>query len=161
MGGMSRRKGAVAERAAVNFLRGRGVPADRTSRGADVHGMGDIDGIPGVVIEVKSAKTPAPLTWLRQLDAEMTAAHAPRGVVMWKPPGVAMSAVGLWLAVSPMSRHTAQRVPATRWHEEAARGPFVTRVGEARHVYVRTVDAWALEAHRCGLIDIDPARRPS
>lgn len=161
MGAMSRRKGATAERAVVVYLRSLGVPADRTSRGADVHGMGDIDGIPGVVVEVKAAKSPAPATWLVQLEAEMAAAHAPRGVIVWKPPGVAMSAVGLWLAVSPMSRHTAQRVPATRWAEEAARGPFVTRVGETRHVYVRTVDAWALEAHRCGLIDIDPARRPS
>ena len=166
MGAMSRRKGATAERAVVVYLRSLGVPADRTSRGADVHGVGDIDGIPGVVVEVKAAKSPAPATWLVQLEAEMTAAHAPRGGVMWKPPGVAMSAVGLWLAVSPMSRHTAQRVPATRWHEEAARGPFVTRVGETRvgetrHVYVREVNQWALEAHRCGLIDIDPARRPS
>jgi len=181
MGAMSRRKGATAERAVVAWLRSLGVPADRTSRGADVHGVGDIDGIPGVVVEVKAAKSPAPATWLVQLEAEMTAAHAPRGVILWKPPGVAMSHVGLWLAVdgrvrsarwlvdysfpqrqlSPMSRHTAQRVPATRWPMEAARGPFVTRVGETRRVYVRTVDAWALEAHRCGLIDIDPARRPS
>ena len=161
MGAMSRRKGATAERAVVAFLRNLGVPADRTSRGADVHGMGDIDGIPGVVIEVKAATTPAPATWLVQLEAEMAAAHAPRGVIMWKPSRVAMSAVGLWLAVSPMNRHAAQRVPATRWHEEAAHGPFVTRVGEARYVYVRRVDMWALEAHRCGLIDIGPARRPS
>jgi hypothetical protein len=130
MGAMSRRKGATAERAVVAWLRSLGVPADRTSRGADVHGVGDIDGIPGVVVEVKAAKSPAPATWLVQLEAEMTAAHAPRGVVMWKPTGVAMSAVGLWLAVSPMSRHTAQRVPATRWPMEAARGPVVTRVGD-------------------------------
>ena len=161
MGAMSRRKGATAERAVVSYLRSLGVPADRTSRGADVHGMGDIDGIPGLVVEVKAAPSPAPATWLDQLDAEMTAARARRGVILWKPPGVAMSAVGLWLAVTPMNRHASQRVPATRWPGEAARGPFVTRVGETRHVYVRTVDAWALEAHRAGLIDIDPARRPS
>ena len=161
MGAMSRRKGATAERAVVSYLRSLGVPADRTSRGADVHGMGDIDGIPGVVVEVKAAKSPAPSAWLGQLDAEMAAARAPRGVIVWKPPGVSMGDVGLWLAVTPMNRHASQRVPATRWPGEAARGPFVTRVGEARYVYVREVDRWALEAHRCGLIDIDPARRPS
>ena len=60
MGAMSRRKGATAERAVVSYLRSLGVPADRTSRGADVHGMGDSDGIPGLVIEVKAAKSPAP-----------------------------------------------------------------------------------------------------
>ena len=166
MGAMSRRKGATAERAVVSYLRALGVPADRTSRGADVHGMGDIDGIPGVVIEVKAATSPAPATWLDQLDAEMTAARARRGVILWKPPGVAMSAVGLWLAVTPMgcpmvpasgSHPTSQRVPATRWLSEAARGPFVTRVGGSRFVYVREVDRWAQEAHRSGLIDIDPS----
>ena len=123
--------------------------------------MGDIDGIPGVVIEVKAATSPAPATWLDQLDAEMTAARARRGVILWKPPGVAMSAVGLWLAVSPMGHPTSQRVPATRWLSEAARGPFVTRVGGSRFVYVREVDRWAYQAHRAGLIDIDPAQRPS
>ena len=164
MGAMSRRKGATAERAVVSYLRSLGVPADRTSRGADVHGMGDIDGIPGVVVEVKAAKTPAPSAWLDQLDAEMTVARAPRGVIVWKPPGVAMSAVGLWLAVTPMSYHIRRRVPAirsrvpaTRWPREAASGPFVTRVGESRYVYVREVDRWAVEAHRAGLIDIDPS----
>lgn len=158
MGAMSRRKGATAERAVVSYLRSLGVPADRTSRGADVHGMGDIDGIPGVVIEVKAATSPAPATWLDQLDAEMTAARAPRGVIVWKPPGVAMGAVGLWLAVTPTSYHIRRRVPATRWPmEAAARGPFVTRVGESRYVYVREVDRWAVEAHRAGLIDIDPS----
>jgi hypothetical protein len=111
MGAMSRRKGATAERAVVSYLRSLGVPADRTSRGADVHGMGDIDGIPGVVIEVKAAKSPAPATWLDQLDAEMTAARAPRGVILWKPPGVAMSAVGLWLAVSPMGHPVRRPCP--------------------------------------------------
>jgi len=146
MGAMSRRKGATAERAVVAHLRSLGVPADRTSRGADVHGMGDIDGIPGLVIEVKATKSPAP---------------ARRGVILWKPPGVAMSAVGLWLAVSPMGHPTSQRVPATRWLSEAARGPFVTRVGGSRFVYVREVDRWAYQAHRAGLIDIDPAQRPS
>lgn len=157
MGAMSRRKGATAERAVVSYLRSLGVPADRTSRGADVHGMGDIDGIPGVVVEVKAATSPAPATWLDQLDAEMTAARARRGVILWKPPGVAMSAVGLWLAVSPMGHPVRRRVPATRWPREAARGPFVTRVGEGRFVYVREVDRWAVEAHRAGLIDIDPS----
>ena len=156
MGAMSRRKGATAERAVVSYLRSLGVPADRTSRGADVHGMGDIDGIPGLVIEVKAAKSPAPAAWLDQLDAEMAAAAARRGVVMWKPPGVAMGAVGLWLAVTPMSHPTSRRVPATRWPmEAAARGPFVTRVGADRFVYVREVDRWAYQAHRSGLIDID------
>ena len=161
MGAMSRRKGATAERAVVSYLRSLGVPADRTSRGADVHGMGDIDGIPGVVIEVKAAKSPTPAAWLDQLDAEMTAAAVRRGVILWKPPGVAMSDVGLWLAVTPMSYHIRRRVPATRWRGEAASGPFVTRVGESRSVYVREVDRWAVEAHRAGLIDIDPAQRPS
>ena len=157
MGAMSRRKGATAERAVVSYLRSLGVPADRTSRGADVHGMGDIDGISGVVVEVKAAKSPAPATWLDQLDAEMTAARAPRGVILWKPPGVPLGAVGLWLAVTPMSYRIRRRVPATRWPGEAASGAFVTRVGEGRFVYVREVDRWAVEAHRAGLIDIDPS----
>jgi len=58
MGAMSRRKGATAERAVVAWLRSLGVPADRTSRGADVHGVGDIDGIPGAFAAFTSTTTP-------------------------------------------------------------------------------------------------------
>lgn len=155
MGGMSRRKGAVAERAAVNFLRGRGVPADRTSRGADVHGMGDIDGIPGVVIEVKSAKTPAPLAWLRQLDAEMAAADADTGVIWWKPSGVPMGDVPRWIAVHPLAVHqrATRRVPATRWAAECTDHGFATRAATGRTVHVSTVAGWMVRASLSGLID--------
>ena len=64
MGAMSRRKGATAERAVVAYLRSLGVPADRTSRGADVHGVGDIDGVPGVVVEVKAGRCGSTTTGL-------------------------------------------------------------------------------------------------
>ena len=69
-GAMSRRKGAVAERDVVRWLRANGYPDARRYLAGDGRQPGDIDGVPGMVIEVKNHRRPAIKSWLRQLDDE-------------------------------------------------------------------------------------------
>lgn len=154
MGKMQRNKGARTERELVAWLRDLGIRADRTSRGADVHQMGDIAGIPGWVIEVKWWKRPSPAVWMRQLDAEMAAAGVEDGVVIWRPPGRPRPAE--WLAI--VGEMTSQRptpavdtvspVPATDWDSAIdilMWDEVVTLLSDGRRVAVMRL-AWFLDA---------------
>ena len=71
---MPRRKGADAERALVSWLRVNGFPDARRYLAGDGRQPGDIDGLPGVCIDVKNRATLDLPGWLRQCDAE--ARHA-------------------------------------------------------------------------------------
>ncbi len=68
-GAASRRRGADAERAVVAWLRAHGHP-DARRRLAGNGQAGDIDGIPGLVIEVKDVANSAWPSWCRQAAAE-------------------------------------------------------------------------------------------
>lgn len=80
-------KGRATENQAVEWLREQGwVNAERRR----LHGsadQGDITGIPGMCIEVKSAAHWQPVEWLRQLDEEVENAEAQIGFVMARPKG--------------------------------------------------------------------------
>lgn len=67
-GAASRRRGADAERAVVNWLRDNGYPDARRYLAGDGRQPGDIDAIPGVVIEVKDVAASAWPSWCTQAD---------------------------------------------------------------------------------------------
>lgn len=69
-GATSRRRGANAERAVVNWLRAHGYPDARRYLAGDGRQPGDIDAIPGVCIEVKDRAQSAWPSWERQAKAE-------------------------------------------------------------------------------------------
>lgn len=94
-GAANRRRGAVAERAVVAWLRARGYP-DARRRLAGNGQAGDIDGVPGLVIEVKDVAMSAWPTWCRQAAAE---AGGTPWVVVRRTRGE--PDVGRWLCVAP------------------------------------------------------------
>lgn len=67
---MPRRKGQDAERAVVAWLREHGYPDARRYLSGDGRQPGDVDGVPGVCLEVKNRAALDLPGWLRQLDAE-------------------------------------------------------------------------------------------
>ena len=69
-GAASRRRGADAERAVVNWLRDNGYPDARRYLAGDGRQPGDIDAIPGVVIEVKDVAASAWPSWCRQAEQQ-------------------------------------------------------------------------------------------
>jgi hypothetical protein len=70
MSASQRRKGADAERDAVNWLRSHGYPDARRYLAGDGRQPGDIDAIPAVTIDVKDVATLAIPAWLNQVEAE-------------------------------------------------------------------------------------------
>lgn len=87
----NRRRGIRAEVAVVNFLRSNGWPDARRYLSGDGRQPGDIDGVPGVVIEVKDVAGSAWPSWRAQVLAE-AGGHIP--VVVRRNRGV--TDVGLW-----------------------------------------------------------------
>jgi hypothetical protein len=69
-GAASRRRGADAERKVVNWLRDNGYPDARRYLAGDGRQPGDIDAIPGVVIEVKDVASSAWPSWCRQAETQ-------------------------------------------------------------------------------------------
>lgn len=97
----SKAKGSAAERAVVKFLQANGfIHAERTRAGwAD--DRGDIDGLPGVTIEVKAEKRIDLAGYMGELEREMKAGKADTGAVIVKRRGT--TNVGAWYAVLPAS----------------------------------------------------------
>lgn len=94
-GATSRRKGARAEVALVNWLRCHGWPDARRFLAGDGRQPGDVDGVPGVATEVKDqAKYDLP-GWMRQTEDE---AGANLPVLVVKLRGV--TDPGEWLAIT-------------------------------------------------------------
>ena len=92
-GRANRRRGATAEVRVVNWLRANGWPDARRYLAGDGRQPGDIDGVPGVVIEVKDTKASAWPTWRAQVLAE-AGGRVP--VVVRRTRGV--TDVGMWEA---------------------------------------------------------------
>jgi hypothetical protein len=84
----NKQKGNRAELAVAEYLRTAGWPYAERSRAGWTDDRGDIDGIPGIVIEVKDqAKHDLP-GWLRELAVETANARADVGVLVVKRRGV-------------------------------------------------------------------------
>lgn len=80
-------KGSAAERAIVYYLRANGWPhAERRLAGA-THDRGDIAGVIGVVIEVKSCTRTDLAAWLAEAETERVNDHADLAVVWHKRRG--------------------------------------------------------------------------
>jgi Holliday junction resolvase len=83
---MQRDKGARAEREFVSFLRREGWPDARRYLSGDGLQPGDIDGVPGVTIEVKNCAQLSIPAWLRQVEAEAAPGSLP--VLAIRRPGL-------------------------------------------------------------------------
>jgi Holliday junction resolvase len=92
---MQRDKGQRAEREMVLWLRRNGYPDARRYLSGDGLQPGDIDGVPGVTIEVKNCKMLAIPAWLEQVHAEAAPGSVP--VVAVRRPG--LTDPGDWWAV--------------------------------------------------------------
>lgn len=93
-GAASRRRGADAERKVVNWLRDNGYPDARRYLAGDGRQPGDIDAIPGVVIEVKDVAASAWPSWCEQAAKQAGVDRLP--IVVRRTRGT--RDVALWLA---------------------------------------------------------------
>lgn len=97
-----RRKGSAFECQVVNYLRSAGFPqAAKTLAGASAD-RGDVQGVPGTVIECKAHRALDLACWLAEARSEAANAGQPRFAVVAKRRGVADVAesyaiVPLWL----------------------------------------------------------------
>ena len=94
-----KRKGSAAELAVAKWLRKLGWIHAERSRAGWTDDRGDIDGMPGVCIEVKNEKKIDLPGYLRELDVEIANAQAWTGTVIVKRRG-SMN-VDDWYAVMP------------------------------------------------------------
>ena len=93
----SKDKGDRAERELVAWLQQNGYPYAHRSRAGWSDDVGDILGVDGLTIEVKSAKTMRLGPWLDELDVEKVNASNHRGVLVVRRPG--WPDPGEWFAV--------------------------------------------------------------
>ena len=77
-------KGSRAELAVARYLQEAGWPYAERSRAGWTDDRGDIDGIPGVVVEVKDCKRHDLSGWLAELEVETANARAVTGVLVVK-----------------------------------------------------------------------------
>jgi len=111
----SKATGTAAESAVVKYLRENGFGnAERRA----LHGstdLGDITGIPGVVIEVKAGKAAETASdglvnaWLAETNIEQRNAKAAAGVLVLKRKGKATA--GDWWAICRVRRSDHQHMP--------------------------------------------------
>ena len=94
-----KRKGSAAELAVAKWLRKLGWIHAERSRAGWTDDRGDIDGMPGVCIEVKNEKRIDLPGYLRELEVEMKNAMAWTGTVIVKRRG--STNVDDWYAVMP------------------------------------------------------------
>ena len=85
--GTAKVKGRETENEVVRYLQ-QWVPHVERRRLAGTNDRGDITGLPGWVLEVKSAGNGIRATqWLRELEVEMSNAHVDRGAVVMRNRG--------------------------------------------------------------------------
>ena len=94
-----KRKGSAAELAVAKWLRKLGWIHAERSRAGWQDDRGDIDGMPGVCIEVKNEKKIDLPGYLRELEVEIANAQAWTGTVIIKRRG--STNVDDWYAVMP------------------------------------------------------------
>jgi hypothetical protein len=94
-----KRKGSAAELAVAKWLRKLGWIHAERSRAGWTDDRGDIDGMPGVCIEVKAEKKIDIPGYLRELEVEIENAKAWTGTVIIKRRG--STNVEDWYAVMP------------------------------------------------------------
>lgn len=99
----SRRKGTDAETAVVDYLHATGWPHAERRAFNGSKDRGDIAGIPGVILEVKSgARLELPI-WLRETETERVNDGAAYGLLVVKPKGIGATRVAEWPVVLPLT----------------------------------------------------------
>lgn len=95
----AKQKGTIAESALVAYLRNFGFPfVERRALTGSVD-LGDITGIPGLVIEVKNHKTYKIPQWMDETKLERENAKADYGILVIKPNGIGLTNQKNWWAV--------------------------------------------------------------
>lgn len=97
----ARAKGTAAETAVIRYLNDHGFPHAERRALHGVNDKGDVAGVPGVVLEVKSCKRTELAAWVDELTAEMGNAGAPTGAVVSKRRGT--TDPGKWFAIMPFA----------------------------------------------------------
>jgi hypothetical protein len=97
MSNPSKAKGTAAETAVVAYLQRRGWPHAERRALSGSQDRGDVAGIAGVCLEVKSHRTHDLAGWMRELEAEQRNAGAVVGAVVAKKRGTTDPAE--WYAV--------------------------------------------------------------
>ena len=85
--GTAKAKGRATENQAVEWLRSKGWVNAERRRLAGTEDLGDVVGIPGMCIEIKSAAQWAPVKWLRECETERLNSDATVAFVMARPKG--------------------------------------------------------------------------
>lgn len=99
----SRRKGALAESALVDYLRTHGWKYAERRALTGSKDKGDVTGCVGLVFEQKSAARICIPEWMRETETERVNANADYGVLVIKPKGVGTTRVDQWAALLPLS----------------------------------------------------------
>lgn len=99
----SRKKGTAAESVVVEHIRAAGWPHAERRAANGTTDRGDIAGIPGVVLEVKSGARLELPAWLKETEVERVNDGAAYGLLIVKPKGVGTTRVGDWPVVLPLS----------------------------------------------------------
>ena len=84
MSNPQKRKGSAAELAVARYMQEAGWPYAERSRAGWTDDRGDIDGCPGIVVEVKDHKRHALSEWMGELEVEVANARAITGVLVVK-----------------------------------------------------------------------------
>lgn len=93
----SKAKGTAAESMFVKYLVANGFPHAERRALTGGKDKGDTTGHPGLVFEVKDAKTWCVPAWLRETEAERVNANADLGFLIVKVSGMGLKSTGKWL----------------------------------------------------------------
>ena len=95
-------KGRNAESAVVDLARRSGWPHAERRRLEGVQDRGDVAGMPGLVVEVKSGARLDLAGWLAETERERLVDGADYGVLVVKPKGVGETRTDRWYALLPL-----------------------------------------------------------
>ena len=98
--GTAKRKGRETENRLVEWLHAHGWPYTERRRLAGTADRGDISGVIGVTIEVKSGARLDIAGWMKELEVEMVNDRADLGLVVVRPKGCPDPEA--WWAVMPV-----------------------------------------------------------
>lgn len=102
----NRAKGTAAESVVVRWFANHGWPWAERRALTGSKDKGDLTGMPGLVIEVKSAVRIDLPGWLRETTAERNNASADYGVLVVKPKGYGETRIDEWPAVMTLGALT-------------------------------------------------------
>ena len=111
-------KGRMVENQAVEWLRANGWPYAERRRLAGAEDMGDVSGVLGITIEVKSAAAWKPAQWLKETRVEMVNSGDDVGFAMCRPK--ATNNVDDWVFIIP-SEVLLELLTAAGWRATDAR----------------------------------------